>query len=42
VWKAVHGDRVHWRVGFDARMINFAVRVLGAGVAPIYRRIMGR
>ena len=42
VWKAVHGDRVHWRVGFDARMINFAVRLLGAGVAPIYRRIMGR
>ena len=42
VWKAVHGDRVHWRVGFDARMINLAVRLLGAGVAPIYRRIMGR
>jgi NADP-dependent 3-hydroxy acid dehydrogenase YdfG len=42
VWKAVHGDRVHWRVGFDARMINFAARLLGAGVAPIYRRIMDR
>lgn len=42
VWKAVHGDRVHWRVGLDARMINLAVRLLGAGVAPIYRRIMGR
>jgi NADP-dependent 3-hydroxy acid dehydrogenase YdfG len=42
VWKAVHGDRVHWRVGFDARMVNFAVRLLGAGVAPIYRRIMSR
>jgi len=42
VWKAVHGNRVHWRVGFDARMVNFAVRLLGAGVAPIYRRIMGR
>ena len=42
VWKAVHGDRVHWRVGFDARMINFAARLLGAGVAPLYRRIMDR
>jgi len=42
VWKAVHGDRVHWRVGFDARMINLAVRLLGAGVAPIYRSIMRR
>jgi len=42
VWKAVHGDRVHWRVGLDARMINFAVRLLGSAIAPIYRRIMSR
>jgi NADP-dependent 3-hydroxy acid dehydrogenase YdfG len=42
VWKAAHGNRVHWRVGMDARMINFAARLLGAGVAPIYRRIMSR
>jgi NADP-dependent 3-hydroxy acid dehydrogenase YdfG len=42
VWKAVHGDRVHWRVGFDARMVNLAARLLGAGIAPIYRRIMRR
>jgi NADP-dependent 3-hydroxy acid dehydrogenase YdfG len=42
VWKAVHGDRVHWRVGLDARMINLAVRLLGAGIAPVYRRIMRR
>jgi len=42
VWKAVHGDRVHWRVGLDARMINFAVRLLGSATAPIYRRIMRR
>jgi len=38
----VHGDRVHWRVGLDARMINFAVRLLGSATAPIYRRIMRR
>lgn len=42
VWTAVHGDRVHWRVGLDARMINYAVRLLGAGVAPVFRRIMSR
>ena len=42
VWKAVHGNRVHWRVGLDARLINFAVRLLGSGVAPVYRRLMSR
>jgi NADP-dependent 3-hydroxy acid dehydrogenase YdfG len=42
VWKAVHGNRVHWRVGLDARMINLAARLLGAAIAPIYRRIMSR
>lgn len=40
VWRAVHGRRVHWRVGLDARLINFAVRLLGGGVAPIYGRLM--
>jgi hypothetical protein len=42
VWRAVHGNRVHWRVGLDARMINFAVRLLGARVAPAFRLIMRR
>jgi endonuclease YncB( thermonuclease family) len=42
VWQAVHGDRVHWRVGLDARLINFAVRLLGSGIAPVYRRLMSR
>jgi NAD(P)-dependent dehydrogenase (short-subunit alcohol dehydrogenase family) len=40
VWRAVHGRRVHWRVGLDARLINFVVRLLGGGVAPIYARLM--
>jgi NADP-dependent 3-hydroxy acid dehydrogenase YdfG len=40
VWRAVHGSRVHWRVGLDARLINFAVRLLGGGVAPIYAWLM--
>jgi len=39
-WRAVHGNRVHWRVGLDARLINWSVRLLGAGIAPIYARIM--
>ncbi len=39
VWKAVHGARVHWYVGLDARAINLAVRLLGSGVAPIFRRL---
>jgi NADP-dependent 3-hydroxy acid dehydrogenase YdfG len=40
VWRAVHGRRVHWRVGLDAKLINFAARILGEGLAPIYARIM--
>ncbi|RPI16058.1 MAG: SDR family oxidoreductase [Lysobacterales bacterium] len=39
VWRAVHGNRVHWRVGLDARLVNAVVRLLGAGVAPIYARL---
>jgi len=42
VWKAAHGNRVHWRVGLDARLINFAARLFGAGLAPVYRLIMSR
>jgi len=42
VWNAVHGNRVHWRVGLDARVINFAARLLGARIGPIYQRIMSR
>jgi NAD(P)-dependent dehydrogenase (short-subunit alcohol dehydrogenase family) len=39
VWRAVHGRRVHWRVGLDARLINLAVRLLGGAVAPLYARL---
>jgi NADP-dependent 3-hydroxy acid dehydrogenase YdfG len=39
VWRAVHGDRVHWRVGLDATLVNAAVRLLGAAVAPVYARL---
>jgi NADP-dependent 3-hydroxy acid dehydrogenase YdfG len=39
VWRAVHGDQVHWRVGFDAKAVNVAARLLGEGLAPIMRRL---
>jgi len=42
VWKAVHGKRVHWRVGLDARLVNSAVRLLGSGVAPVFARLSRR
>jgi hypothetical protein len=42
VWRAVHGRRVHWRVGLDAKVINAAARLLGSGLAPILARIMRR
>jgi NAD(P)-dependent dehydrogenase (short-subunit alcohol dehydrogenase family) len=39
VWRAVHGRRAHWRVGFDARLSHYAVRLLGPWVAPVYARL---
>ena len=41
VWQAVHGQRSHWRVGLDARLTHFAVRLLGSWAAPIYARLTG-
>ena len=41
VWRAVHGARAHWRVGFDAKLTHYAVRLLGAWIAPIYAKITG-
>ena len=40
VWRAVHGRRAHWRVGLDATMSHYAVRLFGSWVAPIYARMM--
>jgi len=39
VWRAVHGRRSHWRVGFDARMVNFTARMFGSAFAPVIRRL---
>ena len=41
VWRAVHGRRSHWRVGLDAKMTHYAVRLLGSWVAPVYARLTG-
>lgn len=41
VWRAVHGRRAHWRVGFDAKLTHYAVRVLGAWIAPVYAKVAG-
>ncbi len=40
VWRAVHGNRSHWRVGFDARLLNVLTRLLGSGMAPIVGWLM--
>jgi len=40
VWRAAHRRRAHWRVGFDARMSHYAVRLFGSWVAPIYAKLM--
>ncbi len=40
VWKAVHGKRAHWRVGLDAKLSHYAVRLFGSWVAPAYSRMM--
>jgi NADP-dependent 3-hydroxy acid dehydrogenase YdfG len=40
VWRAVHGRRVHWRVGLDARLVNLVARLLGGGTARIYAWLM--
>jgi hypothetical protein len=34
-WRAVHGNRSHWRVGIDARLFNLATRLLGSRMASV-------
>jgi short-subunit dehydrogenase len=41
VWRAVHGTRSHWRVGFDAKMLHAATRLLGSAMAPIAKKLVG-
>jgi len=41
VWRAVYGNRVHWRVGMDAWLVNLYARLFGSWLAPIYARLTG-
>jgi NADP-dependent 3-hydroxy acid dehydrogenase YdfG len=41
VWRAVHGQRSHWRVGFDAKLAHYSARLLGSWVARVYARLAG-
>ena len=34
-WRAVHGNRSHWRVGADARLMNLVARLLGSRTAAV-------
>lgn len=40
VWRAVHGNRSHWRVGIDAVAVNVASRILGPRIAPFMRKMV--
>jgi NADP-dependent 3-hydroxy acid dehydrogenase YdfG len=39
-WRAVHGNRSHWRVGADARLMNLVARLLGSKTAAINAWLM--
>lgn len=40
-WQATHGNKVLWRVGSDAVLLNLAVRLLGSWVRGVYKRLSG-
>ena len=39
-WRAVHGNRSHWRVGADARLMNLVARLLGSKTAAVNAWLM--
>jgi NADP-dependent 3-hydroxy acid dehydrogenase YdfG len=39
-WRAVHGNRSHWRVGADARVMNWVARLLGSRTAAVNAWLM--
>ena len=39
-WRAVHGNRSHWRVGADARLMNWVARLLGSRTAAVSAWLM--
>jgi NADP-dependent 3-hydroxy acid dehydrogenase YdfG len=42
VWRAVHGRRLRWRVGFDAFAMHVAARLLGSRMAGLSAWLMRR
>jgi NAD(P)-dependent dehydrogenase (short-subunit alcohol dehydrogenase family) len=41
VWKAVHGNKVLWRVGADAKILNIGVRLFGSWSRGITKMLTG-
>lgn len=41
IWKAAHGNKVLWRVGADATLLNIAVRILGSKTRVFTRMLSG-
>ena len=41
IWKAAHGNKVIWRIGIDALILNWLVRLLGSCFRPIVKLITG-
>lgn len=41
VWRAAHGRRLTWRIGFDAKLLNLVVRLLGDHFSWMARRLSG-
>ncbi|WP_170253357.1 MULTISPECIES: SDR family NAD(P)-dependent oxidoreductase [Alphaproteobacteria] len=41
VWRAAHGRKLIWRVGFDAKLLHLAVRLFGDHFSIIARRLSG-
>lgn len=41
VWKAAHGNKVLWRVGADAKILNLVVRLLGSWSRGVTKMLTG-
>ena len=41
VWDAVHGNKVIWRVGLDATILNILMRLLGSSARGIVKKLTG-
>ena len=41
VWRAAHGRKLMWRIGFDAKLLHMVVRLLGDRFSWIGKRLAG-